>query len=299
MLDWNDLRYFLAVVSLGSTIAAAKQLGVNQSTVHRRIAELERRLGLVLFNRHSSGYRITADGETLLPAARRVAEAMAELERLAAAASSGLEGPLRVTCPEPLMMRLTASSLIRKFEQRYPAIKVQFIMSDTYLDLAGGEADVAIRAGDPVDSDLLCRKLSVSPWAIFASKAYCSAHGRPNGLNDLEGHRFIGFDGGLARHRAARWLAANVAESAIVARSTTIPGLVYAAKSGLGLATLPVALGRGEDDLEMVLEPVPELETNWYLFVHPSLRHAPRTAALFDFLMENIETLRPILLGER
>jgi len=118
MFEWSDLRHFLAVARHGSTLAAARALGVNQSTVHRRLAELERRVGHPLVLRHPTGYRLTETGESLLPYAQSVENAVIALERRIDGLDTGLEGIIRLTCPEPIVARLTASPLLERFHER-------------------------------------------------------------------------------------------------------------------------------------------------------------------------------------
>ena len=112
MFDWSDLRYFLAVARHGSTVAAARALGVNQSTVQRRLGELERRLGHALARRHPSGYQLTEFGEALRPAAERVEEAVSGLERQINAYRNELVGIIRLTCPEPMVKRIIDAALL-------------------------------------------------------------------------------------------------------------------------------------------------------------------------------------------
>lgn len=203
MFDWNDLRYLLAVAREGSTLAAARVLGVNQSTVHRRLVELERRIGFALVVRHATGYRLTELGETLLPAAERVDEAVSLLQNQIRAYGDELVGIIRLTCPEPLVSRLVGSPYLDLFHENHPGLKIEFVMSDRYLDLGKGEADVALRSGEPDDERLIGRKIADSIWAVYASKSYLQHHGRPERIDDLGHHALVGFDGMLAGHRAA------------------------------------------------------------------------------------------------
>ncbi|WP_373504179.1 LysR family transcriptional regulator [Aestuariivirga sp.] len=297
MFEWSDLRYLLGVHRHGSTVAAARKLGVSQSTVHRRLAELERRIGMQLVTRHPTGYRLTEIGNSLIPHAERVEEAVLAFSRRIETLDRNVQGLVRVTCPEPLVPRLTRSPLLARFAQRYPGVHIEFVMSDRMVDLAAGEADIAIRAGEPKQGELICRKLSDSPWGVYASRTYITQHGRPDCVADLNRHLLIGFDGELSNHRAAQWLSRSAPDAKIAARSSSIPGLAYAARSGVGLAALPMAIGDEEAGLLCVLGPVPELSTSWYLMVHPDLRHSPRVAALFEFLIEEAQLLRSILLG--
>jgi DNA-binding transcriptional LysR family regulator len=296
MFDWNDLRYFLAVARHHSTIAAGKSLGLSQSTVHRRVSELERRIGRQLMTRQPSGYRLTEFGEELVPYAERVEAAISDLELRVKDTARELAGVIRVTCPEPIVYRLTKSSLIDRFHTRHPGLRVEFVTSDRYLDLSKGEADVAFRSGD-TDDELVGRKIADSIWAVYASRAYVERHGRPTRVEDLSLHPLVGFEESLSQHRAAKWLREIVPDARMSARNTSVLGLVSAVKSGIGIGPLPTALGDAEPDLLRVLGPIPELARSWRLLTHPDLRRVPRIAAFFDFIIEEREALKPILTG--
>jgi DNA-binding transcriptional LysR family regulator len=297
MFDWNDLRYFLAVARHKSTLAAGRALKLSQSTVHRRLLELERRIGRQLVKRHPTGYRLTELGEEMLPYAERIEQAVLAFEQHLEAAKRDVLGVVRVTCPEPLVYRITQSSLLDRFHARHPALRVEFVMSDKYLDLAKGEADVALRSGDTDDEELVGRKIADSFWAVYASRKYIERNGKPDRVEDLGRHSIVGFDETMSNHRAAKWLRQVAPNAKVVARNNSVLGLVYAVKSGVGVAPLPTALGDAEQDLVRVLGPIPELTRIWRLLTHPDLRRTPRVSAFFDFITEEIEALRPILTG--
>lgn len=297
MFDWNDLRYFLAVARYGSTLAAGRALSLSQSTVQRRLAELERRIGRKLVKRHPTGYRLTELGEEMLPYAERIGQAVSAFEQRLDAAKRDVLGVIRVTCPEPIVSRITQSSLLDRFHARHPGLRVELVMSDKYLDLSKGEADVALRSGDAVDEELVGRKIGDSIWAVYASRKYIERHGKPERIEDLNQHSIIGFDETMANHRAAKWLKQVAPDAKIVARNNSVLGLVYAVKSGVGIAPLPAPIGDAEEGLVRVLGPIPELARIWRVLAHPDLRRTPRVSAFFDFIAEEIEALRPILTG--
>ena len=220
MFDWNDLRHLIAVARHGSTLAASRALAINQSTVHRRLAELERRVGLTLVRRHPTGYRLTEIGETLLPAINAVEEAVLFLERQAQSLKNDLTGIIRLTCPEPTVSRIVSTGLLEKFHAHYPNLTVEFVTSDRYLDISRGEADVALRSGESTDPNLIGRKICDSIWAIYASKSYVQQHGKPANISDLANHALIGFDGIMQNHRVAKWLPQAVPTGQIVNRNT-------------------------------------------------------------------------------
>jgi len=294
MFDWNDLTYLLAVARHGSTIAAGKALGLSQSTVHRRLSELERRLGHKLVTRHTTGYRLTAFGEALLPYAEHVEAAIRELERHVGDVAHDAAGVIRVTCPEPIVYRMTA--LIDRFHAQHPKLRVEFVTSDRYLDLSKGEADVAFRSGD-TDDELVGRKIADSIWAVYASSAYIDRHGKPERVEDLSRHALVCFDESLSQHRISKWLAEVAPGATIAARNNSVLGLVYAVKSGVGVGPLPTAIADDQEELVRVLGPIPELARSWRLLTHPDLRRTPRVAAFFDFIIAEREALKSILTG--
>lgn len=296
MFDWNDLKYLLAIARHHSTIAAGKSLGLSQSTVHRRLVELERRIGRQLVTRHTTGYRLTEFGEQLLPHAERIEATVDDFERQVTGAARDLSGVIRVTCPEPIVYRMTQSKLIDRFHARHPKLRVEFVTSDRYLDLSKGEADVAFRSGD-TDDELVGRKIADSFWAVYASRAYIERHGKPEREEDLSRHLLVGFDESLSDHRAAKWLKEVAPDAKMSARNNSVLGLVYAVKSGVGLGPLPTALGDAEQDLVRVLGPIPELARSWRLLTHTDLRRTPRISAFFDFIIEERESLKSILTG--
>jgi DNA-binding transcriptional LysR family regulator len=297
MFDWNDLRHFLAVARQGSTIAAAKSLRLSQSTVHRRLAELEKRIGRHLVVRHATGYRLTELGAELRPLVEQVEKAIGAIERYLAVADATPTGAVRVTCSESIGYRLVQSQLLEAFHDRHPGMRVELLMSDHFLDIGKGEADIAIRAGIPNEETLVGRKIADVPWALYGSRAYLERSGRIARIEEIAAHAVIGFDGDIKDHHAAKWLRSVAPSARIVARSNTVPGLLMSVRSGAGLAPLPMPLAMRETELERVLGPLPGLYSPIYLLTHPDLRHMPRISAFFDFIVAEIEQVRSVLMG--
>ena len=297
MFDWDDLKHFLAVARHGSTTAAGRALGIDQSTVQRRLAGFERRVGQPLVERHPAGTRLTAYGQQLLPHAERVEQQMLALQQFMQSSARELNGVVRLTCPEPIVTRITRSTLLERLAARHPGLHVEFVMSDRYIDLAKGEADVALRSGDTVDQQLVGRKVGDSHWGVYAGREYVQRHGGVAGLQPLEAHPWIGFDAGMAGHRATLWLQGFAPRARIVATSSSVLGLVQSARGNVGLAAMPCALGDAEPDLVRVLGPVPELTRIWRMLTTRQLRRTPRVAAFFAFMVAELATLRPILNG--
>lgn len=297
MFDWNDLKYLLAVARHQSTTAASRALQVNQSTVQRRLVELEKCLGQALVQRQSTGYKITAFGERLLPLAQQVEQSVAALTQQVETFRREVTGVVKMTCPEPIVLRITQSNLLDRFSERYPQLRVEFVISDKYLDFAKGEVDIALRSGDNEDSTLVGRMVGESLWAVYASPRYIARRGQPNGEADLAQHDWIGLEESMTKHRVSMWLQSAGLQSRVVARNNSMLGLVNSARAGIGLAPLPTALGESEKDLVRVLGPIAAMTRLWRVLTTPELRHAPRVAALFDYLVDEADSLRPIITG--
>lgn len=295
--DWDDLKHLLAVARHGSTLAAARALGVDQSTVQRRLVELERRTGQSLVQRQPAGYRLTEVGQEMLPFAEAVERTVQAFEQQLRALGTEVAGVIRVTCPEPIVNRIMQTGLLDRFHARHPTLRVQFVMSDKYMDLGRGDADVALRSGDTDDDELVGRKIGDSIWAVYASRAYIERHGQPASVDDLAKHALVGFDDTMAKHRIAQWLNTVAPGIPLAARSSSVLGLIHSVKAGIGIGPLPLSLGDAEPDLVRVLGPVAELSRVWRLLTTRELRRTPRVSAFFDFIVDEIETLRPIITG--
>lgn len=290
MFDWNDLRHLIAVGRHGSTTAAALSLGVSQSTVQRRLAQLERSLGRALVRREPTGYVLTPLGQALIPLTEQVADAVAAVEREVRATDPSGRAIIRLTCPEPVIGRLRP--LIDRFHASHREFRIEFVTSDRYLDLLAGDADVAFRSGDTEDA-LVGLKVADSVWGLYASAAYVERCGQLSGLEELDRHQVVSLDDTMAKHRVVTWLKQAAPHAEVVSRSNSILGLVQAAKSGIGIAALPMAIAE-EAGLVKLLGPITDLGRAWKLLTHPALRGTPRVSAFFDFAARERQALKVI-----
>jgi DNA-binding transcriptional LysR family regulator len=206
MFDWDLVRYFLAVARSGSTLTAATALRESQPTVARRIAALEEALGVTLFDRRRTGYSLTQEGRALLVEAEHVEASALRFWGRANANTRNLSGTIRLTTFD-VFANLTLGPALQRFSRLHPDVQVEVLVTDKVLDLASGEADIAIRAGErPATGALVSRKIGETDWTPFCSRAYAEAHGHPTSLEALNGHVLIGGEdnsGGAAGHALA------------------------------------------------------------------------------------------------
>lgn len=291
MLNWNDLRGFLAVTRTGSTIAAARALGVDQTTVARRIAELERAVGIQLFERHREGYRLREDAAGLVRIAERVEAETQGFVDLAAALGRGLDR-IRVTTNEPLANTILAPA-VAAYRTRYPDILIDLVVSPRQLDLARGEADVALRAAPlPDDPDLVARRVGEALWGVYCSRDYARFHGAPDSPAALGGHTVL-----MTPDPSGSAIAEQAPNARGFELRETLNELCIAARAGLGVVSLPCVLGEGLADLQRCfVQPAPA--TPIWLIHHARLRRAPELRALLDHIASHAAAARDVLRGQ-
>jgi len=285
---WDDLRTLLAIARAGSLAGAARQLGVNHSTVFRRLGALEARLGTRLFERAAGGYSPTPAGEDLRRVAERIDDEIAGLDRRLAGRDRTLSGLLRLTAPDDIMEPLLMAPLVR-FRQRHPEILLEVVVDNRNLNLTKREADVAIRPTKQPPESLIGR--CVAPIAV-------AAYGQATDGGSLAEGPWIAWEQGSGPSVEARWLARKLPETAIVYRSNSLLNHLSACRAGLGRALLPCFLGDAAPELRRLAPPLPELEVGLWLLTHRDLRRTARVRALMDWLFEDLKDVRPALAGE-
>ena len=294
MFDWNDLRYFLAIARGGSTGTAAKALGVNQSTVQRRLRALEAALDCSLAERQAGGYRLTAHGQQLLAYAEQVETTVSTLQRQSATRDNRATGLVKLTSHVTVGQRIIKSGFLDSFHSAHPGITVELIMEQRALDLSKGEADIAIRGG-PLDDDpaLVGRKIAEVPWGIYASRSFVERHGRPSTPADIGGFSIIELVDEIEALPAARWMKTHAPTARVAARCSNVPSVHLAIKSGAGIAPLPAVYAAADEELVCVLGPLAELNYPMFLLTHRDLRKIPRVSAVFEFCLSE---LKPVLM---
>ncbi len=288
-LDWDKLRIFMAAGEAGSFTHAGDKLGLSQSAVSRQVLALERDLKVPLFHRHARGLLLTEQGDLLF---RTTREVFAKLEATRSALADTRERPkgeLRVTTTVGLGASWLAPRL-GEFLELYPDITMQVILSDDELDLAMREADVAIRLRQPVQPELIHRRLFTVHFHIFASPDYLARHGTPRSIADLDNHRIVKFGGPIPNFLSdINWLC-TVGRDArdprpAVLNINHLVSLRRALEQGTGLGILPDYLVEPGSPLVHVMmeREMPSLDA--YLVYPEEMRNVARINVFRDFLL--------------
>jgi len=254
-MDWEDVRFFLALARHGSLSAAARALGVNHATVSRRVAGLEASLGQTLFERRPDGYRLTEAGEQALAQAGAMAEAAEGLRRGQGHGEAG--GLVRLTAIQSLGEGFLPPHLA-EFLRAHPAIDLELISDSRSLSLARFEADIALRLGRPSDGELVAKRLISVGMGLYGTSDWRDR------LLAGEAPRFIGFDEASAHLPEAVWLTRQFPQGRVTFRAGGYVAQGQAVQLGLGIAVLPHFLA-GPDLCRLDFLPQPPSRELWLL----------------------------------
>jgi DNA-binding transcriptional LysR family regulator len=286
-LDWEDLRYFVALARHGTLSATARNLHVNHATVARRITRLENRLGRSLFDRRADGYALTAEGTGVLDEARAMDEAaLSVLRRLDA--GTGLSGLIRLAAGRVFAERFLIDRL-RAFHERYPAIDLEVTGGSRTVSLARREADMALHHQSPKDSELIARRVGTITFGLYASPLYRAQ------MDAGKAPAFIGFDAESDFVPEASWLARQFGERRFSFRTSSQTTQAAAARAGYGVTLLPRYVAAGEPGLVPVSLGGRLPERDVWLAIRRDLRKVPRVRALADYLIEVFRKERRLL----
>lgn len=294
-LEWDKLRYALAIGAAGSLAGAARSLGVNHTTVLRQLDALEAHLGSRLFDRQRSGYQPTEAGLALLQQARHMADRAAEIERQVLGHDRELGGALRVTTAFVVMDHLLPQPLA-DFARAYPGIEVEVVENAFLVDLASRhadtdqgwarrEADVALRLSGHVADYLVGRQLGITQCRVYALRG---APGLPQGMTPIDvltrDAPWVAFERDGSSRVYDLWLRQHLARSDVRVRVDIFNAKAAMLRTGIGVGVLPTFMQAKHPELVAVSEPIPELALPVWMLTHPDLRQTARVRAFMQFV---------------
>ncbi len=275
-MQWDDVRYFLALSRSGSLSASSRLLKVEHSTVARRIIALERALGVRLFDRLPRGWKLTPEGKALFDRACALEKEALALQRAAAGATS-LAGTVRLSSP-PLLISHFLLPHLERVRDRYPDITLELVGERREANLARGEADLALRLGRPLAPGLAVRTLCDLGYGLYGT---AEEIGRSH-----ESRLFVGFDDSIPDLPQKLWLDEHVSVRRYVLRSNDMLTMFNAAAAGWGVALLPHFLARADPRLRRLATAPTPLQRPLCLAMHPDVRRSPRVRAIADLVVD-------------
>jgi DNA-binding transcriptional LysR family regulator len=282
MMNWDDLRVFLAIADTGSLSGAAKALSNNHSTIYRRLNALEDEMKVRMFDRRATGYALTPAGERMLQLARDADNAIHNIERELAGRDVSPSGVVRVTTP-PNIARTIVPAAVRALRKSHPGILVEVSVGDSDYDLNRREADLALRATTNPPEHLVGRRVAELSWWFFGSKN--EKRKQPARAEEIKGKPLIGADASLMRLKAFRWLDDHYRDD-IVARANDLSTMAALAGAGVGYALLPSDQACRE--VQRLFE-ITEFGGALWLLTHPDLHEVRRIKIVSDALAQAVK----------
>jgi DNA-binding transcriptional LysR family regulator len=294
VLDWDDLRFFLAIARHGSLTAACRELRVAQSTVGRRLASLEASLGVRLLHRTPEGYTLTLAGQDVLRQAERVETEALGVERSVAGRDVKLAGAVRVTCTETIAAHILAPCFAA-LQRQHPGILVELMPDPRVVSLSMREADIAVRLMRSEQHDLVVRRIGQIAFGLYASPDYLEQHGAPDFEAGCPGHRLMTLLDDVEIDPQAQWLSDLAARASLGMQTSSQEALLSAARGGGGLACLARFRADPDPGLRRLKTPLPPPMTEIWLAVHKDSRSIPRVRVALSAIAEAVKGLAPAL----
>jgi DNA-binding transcriptional LysR family regulator len=297
MFDWSDLRHFLAVHRTGSLAKAGKALHVDQTTVGRRIAQLEQGLGAKLFDRLPDGLRLTEAGRDVLCIAERLEAEALVLDRLVRGRDVNPEGIVRITTSEAFGARFLAPRL-GVVRAKYPGVRLEVVTDVRNFNLSRREADIAVRMSATEQDGLVVKTVATVGFALYGATSYVAKRGAPRTTADLAAHDVLGYEESLVRTPEERWITEATGGAPFAIRSNSTNLLHAAIQQGLGVGMLPCWMGDGDATLERLLPSDAYVQRPLTLVVHEDVRRVARTRLVFEALDALFRREKRVLAGE-
>jgi len=292
-LSWDEFRLVKSIAEARSLVGAAERLGVNHSTVFRRLAAVESAVGARLFERARSGYEPTAAGDEMIALASTMAESVLEFERRVAGRDIKPTGELSVTTPEAIGQHFMPA-IVAQFQAQNPGVVVELILSDQSLNLSRRDADIAIRMTNDPPETLVGRRICTGRWGVYRRRDLTAELS-----SEASGSvAFIGFGDNFGPATARRWIEANIPPGRLVAKVNSAHCMLQLALQGFGATLLPCFLGDGCPGLARVGYLLPELDIGLWMLTHSDLRRSARVRAFMDFAGAELTKQRRAIEGE-
>ncbi|MGE4373422.1 MAG: LysR family transcriptional regulator [Xanthobacter sp.] len=295
-LNWDDLRVFLAVARMGAISRAARHLGMDHSTISRRISQLEYVLGASLFERQSNGLSLNRLGQDMLERAEAVERNIIGMEEHLTGRDAEIGGVVRIAMMEGIAS-LYLSRRLLGLTSHYPGLTLEIITSPQHVQVSRREADLFLSFFQANAKSVTSKKVGEFGLGLFAAPEYLEHHGTPHSLSDLTGHVFVDYVRDLIHIDPVRWLDDVISEPRIAVTSSSMIAQMGCAVGGMGLVLLPYFAVEQETRLLRVLEGVTDVRREIWLTVHNDLRSTGRIKAVERYISELLRADRDYLLG--
>ncbi|NVJ98317.1 MAG: LysR family transcriptional regulator [Alphaproteobacteria bacterium] len=296
MIQWDDLKYFLAMAEQGSLSAAARKLNVSQPTLSRRLTALEESVGAELFSRTRTGLEMTALGEQMRDHARHMQDDVHAIERLVTGHDSSLQGSVIISCTEAIGSMWLVGELMG-FRKKYPGITVDVKVDNAVSDLLRREADIALRMFRPVQNDLICKRTVTMSYGYYAHKDYLAKHGTPKTISEIKNFDFILPHDEILSYTSSEHRKSIAFPKGAAFRSNSLTALATAVTAGYGIGAYSCLLGDSDPNLVRLFDDYVVFSSDLWLVSHQELRRSARIRAMYDYLGDLLQSQAAAFAG--
>lgn len=292
-MDWDDLRYVLAVHKAGSVAGAARVLRLNQVTVFRRIEKIEKGLGVRLFDRRQKGYVATPVGQEIVEEAGQVEDRINALERRVWRQDTLVQGTVRLTTTDTIAT-MVLPAIAAELQAAHPLLRLEVMISQEVLNLTKRDADIAIRHALQPPEALIGHRIATVKYAVYCAAKKKYRGGRP----DLAAQLWVAPNEARSEHRVNNWLREQGHEPRVAYRCDSYVAEAMAVRAGAGVGLLSCFVADSLDGLRRLTPPVDDVENQYWALTHPELRAVARIATVYAAIRKSFAALKPLFAGD-
>jgi len=289
-MDWDYLRYIRALAIGGTLAKAGELLGVHQTTVLRRLDQMEESLGVQFFERNRDGLQLTPVGEMAFREAQRLATDVENLERKLVGDDAAPVGKVRVAAEDAMMNELLGP-ILAELVHAYPDIELEVLTDNDVANLSHREADLTLRPENKPQATLEGERIAAVDSAVYGSARYCRRHRNMDIENHPEDCTWILPDESFSHLATGRWYRKHLKNVSSVIRCNSLQSMATLARSGAGLAVLPCYLGEAAKELRRLSDPLEGESVDLWLHVNQDTQQMARVRIVMEFLVERLKAL--------
>lgn len=296
-MNWNDIKIFLEVARTQRLSSAAISLGIDSSTVSRRLHQLEKSMQVRLFERGNDGHQLTEQGLQLLQSSQLMEQTFQQCVATLQGVDLELSGTVKLGTTEAFGSFFVVPHLL-DFNQQHPNINVDILPLSRMIKLSQHEADIAINIGKPRNTSYIVQKLTDYRLKLYVNRMYLKEN-PIKGFDHLREQKWIGYVNSFDLNQQLSYLNELFPEVQPILKSSSAVAQYMAVKQGLGIAILPCFLADKDDDLQVIFEDEVDIFREFWLVAHPDSKNIRRVSLLWDYLKKQVQQQQKLLLGER
>lgn len=296
-MNWNDIKIFLEVARTQRLSSAAISLGIDSSTVSRRLHQLEKSMQVRLFERGNDGHQLTEQGLQLLQSSQLMEQTFQQCVATLQGVDLELSGTVKLGTTEAFGSFFVVPHLL-DFNQQHPNINVDILPLSRMIKLSQHEADIAINIGKPRNTSYIVQKLTDYRLKLYVNRMYLKEN-PIKGFDHLREQKWIGYVNSFDLNQQLSYLNELFPEVQPILKSSSAVAQYMAVKQGLGIAILPCFLADNDDDLQVIFEDEVDIFREFWLVAHPDSKNIRRVSLLWDYLKKQVQQQQKLLLGER